>query len=163
MIEARNSEQLTFITRVIPDVVASFGELKEAAQMTYWNPEITPENFPASFSPREGKLGEQELGLHHFDPFVSNDEATARLQARGLERVTEFRVFLAYIAANPDLQREFPILSGATWRGSHNSVMVENWLVLAHGDARRRLFDLSLIREKNDAWRADCRFLVRRV
>lgn len=134
------------------DADQSFDERKEAAgPWSYWNPNITEANFPTL-----AELPEMvELRLHHFNRGISDADVTRELDALGFVREDRLPVILAFLEANPDIQREFPIITGATWVNSDG----DSGVVYARGDAQNRNLDLGWA---DNGWRAGCRFLVRR-
>lgn len=130
----------------------SFKKRKDAAGLwNYWNPNITEEHFP---TPAELPK-DVELHLHHFKRNISDADATKELEALGLIRENRLPVILAFLESNPDLQREFPIITAATWVSPAGDRLV----VYAYGDSRGRSLDLYW---DDDDWNAIWRFLVRR-
>ena len=99
--------------------------------------------------------GEVELRLHHFNRLISDADATRRLDEMGLVREDRLLVILAFLGANPDLQREFPIVTAVAWTNPDGNRHV----VYAHGGSQSRGLDLDW---GDGVWPADCRFLVRR-
>jgi len=137
---------------VTVDVTRSFEDMRTAAgPWTYWNPDINETNFRLG----EGELDVRGLALHHFNRAIGDAQATQELGALGFERVTELPVILAFLEANPDLLRQFPIITGAAWVNSGDVRRV----VYASGDSQHRGLSLNW---DGLGWHARCRFLVRR-
>lgn len=77
------------------------------------NSDITSKNFPTT------RKGTADVVLHliHFDRDIESDDAIAEMDKMGL-RPAETHELLALGAAQPDLQREFPIIAlGSVWQG----------------------------------------------
>lgn len=112
---------------------------------------ITPERFPIQ---GEGKA-ERELVLVHLDKEVSTDEAQAELDRRGL-RPAKIEELLALGAAQPELQREFPIV--ALGSDFVNSDGFRGFVYLGWGGGGRDLY----LHWDDDDWNKHCRFLAAR-
>ena len=142
-----------FLVTTNQDLTVEEG-IDEAGPFNYVNSYITSANFPIEGSGTR----DDDLQLHHFDRDISDTEVNSKLDALGLERVTELSVFVAFLRDNPDLQRVFPIISGASWVDQNGNLGVVCATGAASGRRRRRRIRLY---RPCPFWGDQCRFLVR--
>lgn len=83
----------------------SLKDMIAAGRYDYVNADITAKNFPIN---ARGKT-EVAIELVHFDRRMTSEEVLSEFDKRGLRAAILFEG-LAFAAANPDLQRQFPIV-----------------------------------------------------
>lgn len=89
---------------VVVNCDLSLENMIKAGGYDYVNPDITAKRFPLEVSGSE----EIETRLVHFGRDISTDAVLAELEKLGLRAAT-IEELLAFGAANPALQRQFPI------------------------------------------------------
>ena len=86
-----------------------------AGRYNFINDSITDEHFPLQTG--VGSV-EVTIQLVHFNRYISSDDAISELDRQGLRPVW-LEELLAFGAAYPENQREFPVVAlGSVWRGS---------------------------------------------
>ncbi len=99
--------------KVMVDYGKNLQEMIADGAYDYANPDITADHFPVK---GEGKQ-EREVTLFHFNRSINSDNAIEEMAAAGYRPAT-IEEFLALGKAQPDLQRQFPIVAlGSVWRG----------------------------------------------
>ena len=124
-------------------------EAVKAGKYDWVNEHITQQNFPNDQG--QGKV-ETSMELVHFGRDMRSDKVVAELDKLGLRPATLMEL-LAFGAANPELQRQFPIFAlGSVWTHPVGDCLVP--CLFGGGDGRRlglRWFDVE--------WGERCRFL----
>lgn len=113
----------------------------------YKNDDITSKNFPTS------RKGSADIVLHlvHFNRNISSDDVILELDKLGL-RPAETHEELAFGAAHPDIQRQFPIVAlGSVWQDRDGDRYVP--CLFRVGSERSLYLDWF-----GNGWSADCRF-----
>jgi len=94
------------------DYNRSLAEMIEAGNYDWFNDDINRENFPVSGESKH----QVPVTLFHFDRYIKSDDAIAEMKKEGY-RPAKIEELLALGSAQPDLQREFPIIAlGSAWR-----------------------------------------------
>jgi hypothetical protein len=122
-----------------------------AGHYDWVNENITEANFPLGTEER----GKKKLStkLFHFDRIVESKEAIREMEKEGY-RPPSLREGLAFSEANPELQRQFPIvILGSVWVGGGRGPRVP---MLYGGSARRGLYLFCL----GGKWGSGSRFLA---
>ncbi len=113
------TKEAATILKVVVDYGKSLAEMIAAGKYDgYINPDITEKHFPIPKIPA-GLPTKVELNLKlvHFNKVMTSDQVLAELKKQGLRPAT-LPELLAFGAAYPDKQREFPIVAlGSVWRG----------------------------------------------
>src|SRR3989344_871017 len=130
VVEAGRKARNTF--KITVDYSQPLAEAIKAGKYDWVNENITREHFPKT---REGKK-EVAVALLHFGKAISSDEAFAEIKKQGC-RAAVLEELLALGAAQPELQRQFPIIAlGSVWSGPGGLRFVPG---LGRDDAKRRL------------------------
>lgn len=135
------------VFKVVVDHGLTLAEMIKACGCNYNDSDITAEHFPIKGS---GKV-EVEIILLHLGREVTAEEVEAEFEKRGL-RFARIEEFLALGAANPDLQRKFPLVTlGSRWQGPCGSDYVP---CLCRRVSERKLYLYCYDRQ----WLGGCRF-----
>ena len=136
---------------LIVDYSLSLADAIKAGGYDYANSNITDEHFPADKA-EQGKK-EQSFVLYHFSKGMDSDLLIAQMDADG-KRPATVHELLAFGKANPELQRQFPIIAlKSVWvnrGGSRNVAYLSRC-----GSERRVGLDYC-----DGRWDGDCRFLA---
>jgi len=98
--------------RVVVDYSRDLAQMIADGAYDYVNSDITADHFPIK---GEGKQ-EREIELFHFNRTISSDDAIKEMAAAGY-RPAFIEELLAFGQAQPELQRQFPIVAlGSVWR-----------------------------------------------
>lgn len=133
---------------IIVDYSKSMRSMVKDGNYDRVNPNIAFKNLPLV---GEGRV-EVTLELLHFDRIISTEKALEEIKKRGLV-AARIEHLLAFGAAHPELQREFPILAlGSVWQNPYSVRYVPSlW-----GGRSRRL-DMYW---SGTTWVKTCRFLA---
>ncbi len=175
MSDPSTSRQIVFTLAV--DYVRGLKEAIKAGHYDYVNENIDETNFP----PGEDEEGEKEakFRLFHFGRSLEFDDDLRKMVGKMIEegfRAATLRELLAFGEANPELQRQFPIIAlKARWlspyrteRGSASSEPVRrdldyydsrHWCVAELGELSGGR-SLNLVCWDACRWDRDCRFLA---
>ncbi|MCR4280067.1 MAG: hypothetical protein NUV82_01420 [Candidatus Komeilibacteria bacterium] len=124
----------------------------EAGKYDLVNRCITEENFPLS-NELAGKKTSVSAKLFHFDRSISSEDAISEMDRAGYRPAT-LAELLALGEAQPELQRQFPIIAlGSVWRDAYGDRDVPELSVDGY---ERRLFLDWFDRD----WDARCRFFA---
>ena len=101
-------KKVTQVFTMMVDYGRSVQDSIAAGKYDYKNEDITEKNFP----PIKDEAGKKEVQftLYHFGKDVDSDFAIAEMLKDG-KRPATLRELLAFGEANPELQREFPIIA----------------------------------------------------
>lgn len=125
----------------------TIANLLAAGKYDWTNNDITDEHFPQEGSGDKSVV----IELKHYGVALSSKDATARLKEDGLRPANAAEI-LAFGAAYPDVQREFPVISlGQTWRYPVGRRIV---VYLGRSGAGR----YARLRWFGDGWNGLCRF-----
>lgn len=103
-------DQTVFPVKIDYDL--SLEEMIEAGKYDWVNSDIIVENFPIKGS----GLVELEIELVHFGRYINSEAALKELDQMDLRPAT-LPELLAFGAAYPEIQREFPIVAlGSVWQ-----------------------------------------------
>ena len=115
--EAMRAAANLFRFRVVVNYSQTLEQMIAAGRYDWKNPDITEKHFPIPPS----KRGKEEVAIElvHFDRNMESDEVLRELDKAGL-RSAELPELLAFGAAHPEKQREFPIVAlGSVWQHWH--------------------------------------------
>lgn len=142
---------VTGICSFIVDFGKSFEEMVAAGRYDWSDPNFTPERFPIVGS---GTVA-TDAKLFHFGRDMKSDAVERELAAAGYRSAT-LAELLAFGAAFPEVQRQFPViaLGSVSWVGGVRRVPALGW----RGAERR----LDLPWNVHD-WLGLCRFLAVRL
>ncbi len=97
--------------RLFVDYTRSLAEMLKDGRFDSVNPDITEKHFPITKRPN----GKVEMKMFHFNRPISSEQAIQEMDKEGY-RPAELPEGLAYVQANPDEQRKYPIvLLGSVW------------------------------------------------
>jgi len=135
------------------DYNLSLVDMVAAGKYDWINPEITAKHFPI-----KGKgTVETERVLVHLNRQATPKQVEEHLAAQDLEPA-RIEHLLAFGAANPELQREFPIIAlGSSWVRPDGDRDVPCLGRYGSERALRLIWD-----DPDDLWRESCRFLALR-
>ena len=127
LIEGRGekSSLIESIHKVTVDYTKSLAEMIEAGKYDWKYSDITQEHFPVQGQGRE----EKDVVLFHFGRYISSGDAIAEMAKAGYCPV-QIQELLAFGGANPELQKQFPIVAlGSVWRdpGGRRHVPYLDW------------------------------------
>ncbi|MDD5340844.1 MAG: hypothetical protein PHC97_00170 [Patescibacteria group bacterium] len=137
--------------RVVVDYGKTLTEMIKLGKYAWVNDDISDKHFPVQGVGQQ----EAELVLVHLNKDATTKEALAHLDGLGLKPAS-IEHLLAFGAANPDVQREFPIVAlGSVWVDAFGN---RSCPYLNFTDGERKLF---LYWFGGDGhWGACCRFLA---
>ena len=138
---------------VVVDYSHTLTEMIESCHLDWKNSDIIPEYFPI-----EGEGCQKvKVTLFHFNRKMSTEQAASEMEEQGYRPAT-LPELLALGAAQPDLQKRFPILAlGSGWQAPDGHLVFPS----LRSDESKRF--LSLIWFAS-GWSRECRFLaVRRT
>ncbi len=99
------------VTRLFVDYTRSLAEMLKDGRFDSVNSDITEKHFPITKRPN----GKVEMKMFHFNRPISSEQAIQEMDKEGY-RPAELPEGLAYVQANPDEQRKYPIiLLGSVW------------------------------------------------
>jgi hypothetical protein len=132
------------------DYGKSIEKMVLAGRYDWKNDDINFKNFPVK---GEGTVVNVNLELVHFNKAVSSEDALSFLEANGMRPAT-VEELLAFGAAYPEIQREFPIIClGSSWVYPGGGRRVPG----LDGGGSERGLNLSWF---DSGWDVDCRFLT---
>ena len=144
--EAMRAAANLFRFRVVVNYSQTLEQMIAAGRYDWKNPDITEKHFPIPPS----KRGKEEVAIElvHFDRNMESDEVLRELDKAGL-RSAELPELLAFGAAHPEKQREFPIVAlGSVWQDRSGDRDVPYlW-----SNSGRRLLHLSWLGRRWDAY-----------
>ena len=145
------SKKIAQVFTVMVDYDRTVENSIAAGNYCYVNEDITDRNFqPAEHEKSKKK---QSFTLYHFDRDVESDFAIVQMAKDG-KRPATLRELLAFGEANPELQREFPIIAlGSVWVDRHGHRIVAS-LRRCHSE---RCLHLA---QHDFGWYSFCRFLA---
>ncbi|MEK7653189.1 MAG: hypothetical protein AAB358_01780 [Patescibacteria group bacterium] len=132
---------------LVIDYTQSLADIITAGKYDRENPDITAEHFPITGTGKQ----EVTVELLHFNRHFNNgDEVLAEIDKLGY-RPAKIEELLALGAAQPELQRQFPIGAlGSTWR----SAVGGRRFACLDGGSARRVLDLGWLGDDfYDFWR----------
>lgn len=130
------------------DYDKSLEEMIAAGRYDWKNSDITADRFPVK---GKGKK-KAEVELVHFNRDISSEDAIAEMDKLGLRPAT-IEELLAFGAANPDIQRKFPIVA----LGSVAEVSGSRFVAYLRRVWSERSLSLGWFAFD---WNPDCRFLA---
>ena len=103
--------------KVVVDYTKSLAEMIEAGKYDWKNSDITQEHFPVQGQGREEKdVVLFHFGRYIFGRYISSEDAIAEMAKAGY-CPAQIQELLALGAANPELQKQFPIVAlGSAWQ-----------------------------------------------
>ncbi|MBI2448138.1 hypothetical protein HYV44_01060 [Candidatus Microgenomates bacterium] len=117
--------------KVVLDCGKTIAQMLKEGEYDWMNEDITDEHFPVVGT----EAGEGEITLFHFGKWMSSKNAIAEMAKEGYRPANATKL-LALGKAQPDLQREFPIVAlGQTWQYPRGNLMV---VCLGEDDSKRR-------------------------
>ncbi len=135
--------------RLTIDYTQSLEQLILAGHYNQVHSDIATRNFPTH---GEGRV-KLKVVLVQFDRSISSDEVLIQLERLDLRPCTIAELG-AFGVANPELQRQFPIVAmGSVWTDRHEN----RYIGYIWTDTGQRKFDLYWFIH---SWRSDCRFLA---
>ncbi|MBN1325778.1 hypothetical protein JW977_02245 [Candidatus Falkowbacteria bacterium] len=139
--------------KVVVDYSKTLTEMIQLGNYSYANNDITDRHFPIQGSGQH----EVELVLVHLNKDATIKEVLAHLDGLGLKPAS-IEHLLTFGAANPNVQREFPIVAlGSVWVDGHGDRGYP--YLRCSGDERElRLYWC----DDDDHWSGHCRFLALR-
>lgn len=134
------------------DYSRTLQEMINAGNYAWANSDITEKNFP--ISPKmTGKKVEVSAKLFHFNREISSEDAISEMDKAGYRPAT-LAEMLALGEAQPDLQRQFPIIAlSSVWRNANGG----RYVPCLGGDDYERKLDLYWF---GGGWSAYCRFFA---
>jgi len=119
------------------DYTKTVAEMVKAGKYDWSNDDITSDHYPIA-KDKSGKKEDISTKVFHFNRLISSKDAIKEMEKEGYRSATAHEI-MAFGEKNPELQRQFPIVSlGSVWQGG----IYRYVLVLGEHDSKRRL-DLS--------------------
>jgi len=146
-VEVTSPQATTYLVEI--DYSDTLEQRLAAGRYDWKNSDITEKHFPVK---GEGQI-KLDLELAHYAKNMNTEAVLAVIDAQGYRSAT-IEELLAFGAAYPELQREFPIIAlGSVWRNR----LGNRYVACLYRDGNERNLNLNWI---EDDWYVHCRFLV---